>query len=221
MLYNINILYNEVLCVMADLNALFNLISRSKEEPESGRILICGLGNPGEEYVFTRHNAGFLFLDYFCQMQKTKLNKLKFRSVCGETVIDGRRLLLMKPQTYMNLSGEAVKAAMDFYKIEPSKLIVISDDLSLPIGKIRIRRKGSHGGQNGLKSIIEHIGTDEFCRIKIGIGIPPEGFDYADWVLGNIPKLDQEAFFDSIGSAYKALPLILDGKIDSAMNLYN
>lgn len=221
MLYNIFILYNEVICVMADLNALFNLISRSKEQTGNGRTIICGLGNPGEEYVFTRHNAGFLFIDYLCQMQKIKLNKLKFKAVCGETVMSGKRLLILKPQTYMNLSGEAVKSAMDFYGIEPSDLIVISDDLSLPVGKIRIRRKGSHGGQNGLKSIINHIGTDEFRRIKIGIGIPPEGADYADWVLGNIPKADQEAFFNAVVSAYKALPLILEGKTDSAMNLYN
>ena len=221
MLYNYLIIYNEVIVFMADINALFNLIARPKPETGDGRTLICGLGNPGEEYVFTRHNAGFLFLDYLCQMQKTKLNKLKFKSIYGETVIDGKRVVIMKPQTYMNLSGEAVRAAMDFYKLTPSDLIVISDDLTLPFGKIRIRRKGSHGGQNGLKSIIEHIGSDEFRRIKIGIGIPPDGADYADWVLGNIPKANQQDFFTSIETAYKALPLILDGKIDSAMNLYN
>ncbi|MBQ7499778.1 MAG: aminoacyl-tRNA hydrolase [Clostridia bacterium] len=206
---------------MADLNALFKLISRSDSDADNKRILVCGLGNPGEKYVYTRHNAGFLFLDYLCQMQKTRLSKVRFKSVCGECSMSGKKLILMKPQTFMNNSGEAVREAMDFYKLGPADLVVISDDLSLPIGRIRIRRKGSHGGQNGLKSIINHIGSEEFARIKIGVGQPPEGYDYADWVLSDIPKPNQQDFFNAIENAYKALPFIIEDKIDCAMNLYN
>lgn len=184
--------------------------------------IVCGLGNPGLRYANTRHNVGFMAIDIVAQKCGVKVKKLKFKSLCGEAEIGGKRVLLMKPSTFMNKSGQAVKEAMQFYKIPPEKTIIIYDDVSLPPGKIRIRKKGSDGGHNGMKNIIYVTGTDTFLRIKIGIGAKPHpDYDLADWVLSNISKDDYKAISAQMDNIYDALCLMVDDKTDEAMNLYN
>lgn len=208
---------------MADIFDLFKKIEKSstaKNEPVS--YMVVGLGNPGDKYVHTRHNAGFMALDVICEKNSFKVDKLKFKALTGDAVISGKRVLFLKPQTYMNCSGEAVKEAAQFYKIAPENIIVIFDDISLDPGKIRIRKKGSAGGHNGIKSIIEHLGTDTFPRIKLGVGAKPHpDYDLADWVLGEIPKADRETFFEALTNAAGALELMLKGDVDGAMAKYN
>lgn len=208
---------------MADIFDLFKKIEQSssaKNEPVS--YIVVGLGNPGDKYVHTRHNAGFMALDVVCEKNSIKIDKLKFKALTGDAVISGKRALFLKPQTYMNCSGEAVKEAAQFYKISPENIIVIFDDISLEPGKIRIRKKGSAGGHNGIKSIIEHLGTDTFPRIKVGVGAKPHpDYDLADWVLGEIPKADRETFFNALGNAASALELMLKGDTDGAMAKFN
>ncbi len=208
---------------MADIFELFKKIKTDSVQ-ESGAIefIIVGLGNPGDKYTFTRHNAGFLCADYLSQKLSCPIKTLKFKSLYGTTSIGGHRVLLMKPQTFMNNSGEAVKEAADFYKIAPDHIIVISDDINLAPGRVRIRKNGSHGGQNGLKSIINHLGDDNFTRIRIGVGEKPNPeYPLADWVLGRIAKEDEEKMFSIFGVVHDALPLILDGKTDDAMGKCN
>lgn len=208
---------------MADIFDLFKKIEQSpgaRNEPVS--YIVVGLGNPGDKYVHTRHNAGFMALDVVCKKNSIKIDKLKFKALTGDAVISGKRTLFLKPQTYMNCSGEAVKEAAQFYKISPENIIVIFDDISLEPGKIRIRKKGSAGGHNGIKSIIEHLGTDTFPRIKVGVGAKPHpDYDLADWVLGEIPKADRETFFNALGNASSALELMLKGDTDGAMAKFN
>jgi PTH1 family peptidyl-tRNA hydrolase len=166
---------------------------RKKEFGGSGapEYLIVGLGNPGTKYAFTRHNAGFLCLELLAERQNVQINRIKFKGVLGEARLGGHRCLLLKPQTFMNNSGESVREAAAFYKIPPERILVIFDDVSLPCGRLRIRRKGSDGGHNGIKSIIWHLGTDVFPRIKLGVGSPPtREYDMVDWVLG---RPDEEA----------------------------
>ncbi len=208
---------------MADIFDLFRKIEKSSA-PTSEPIthLIVGLGNPGKEYMFTRHNAGFMTLDFMAEKLGVKIDRAKFKALVGDGVICGHRVLLMKPQTYMNLSGEAVTEAAAFYKIPMENIIVICDDINLAPGKVRLRRKGSDGGQKGLRSIITLSGSDEFPRIRMGVGAKPHpDYDLADWVLGQIPKADQEVFFAAMGKVVDALPTILDGNIDRAMNMLN
>lgn len=186
------------------------------------QYLIVGLGNPGREYENTRHNIGFIALDMLAEQYNVKINRIKFKSLTGECVIDGKKVLLIKPQTFMNNSGEAVRDAMQFYKIEPQNVIIIFDDISLEPGNLRIRQKGSDGGHNGIKSIIYLTGSDKFPRIKVGVGAKPHpNYDLAKWVLSSfksdeIPRLKQACKY-----AGEAAELIVKGNIAAAMNQFN
>ena len=189
---------------------------------ETYEWLIVGLGNPGARYETTRHNAGFLFVTLLEDKLDLKVKKLKFHALTGDTYIGTHRVLVMKPQTMMNNSGEAVAECAAFYKIPPEKIIVIFDDISLEPGKLRIRRKGSAGGHNGIKSIISHLSSEDFPRIKIGVGAKPHpDYDLADWVLGNFPKDDIPKVRDSMQRAFEALEIIVGGDTEAAMSKYN
>ncbi len=184
--------------------------------------LIVGLGNPGRQYEITRHNAGFLFMDMLSEKLNVKINKIKYKSVIGEADIAGHRCILMKPQTFMNLSGEAVREACSFYKIPPENVVVIFDDISLPCGGLRIRRKGSAGGHNGIKSIILCLGSDNFPRIKLGVGEKPHpDYDLADYVLSAFSKDDIPLMKQAMEKGCDALEYIVDGKIDAAMSKFS
>lgn len=183
--------------------------------------IIAGLGNPGKEYETTRHNIGFETIDYIAEKYNIKVNKLKFKSLYGETNIGGEKVFLIKPQTYMNLSGEALREFSAFYKIPPENIIVISDDINLAAGRIRIRAKGSDGGHNGLKSIIYQLGSDCFPRIRLGVGAPDAGRELAGFVLGRFSKEEIPVLEDAIVRAKNAVEEIIEKSIDSAMNKYN
>ena len=184
--------------------------------------MIVGLGNPGKKYEFTRHNTGFLCVDLYAEQHGIKIDRLKFKSLIGETKINGKRCLFLKPQTFMNLSGEAVRDAAAFYKIPPERIIVIFDDISLDVGKMRIRRKGSDGGHNGIKNIIYHLSSDLFPRIKIGIGAKPHpDYDLADWVMTPFSKDDLKSLREVCENAGEALELMVDGKIEEAMSRFS
>lgn len=183
--------------------------------------LIVGLGNPGSAYDNTRHNIGFAAVDYICEKTGTKTDKAKFTALYGVWKYKDKKAIILKPQTYMNLSGNAVGQAARFFKIPPENVIVIYDDVSMAVGKMRIRTKGSAGGHNGIKSIISHIG-DAFPRIKLGVGEKPHPeYDLADWVLGKFSDADRKTLSDKFESAYRSVQLIMDGQTDKAMNLYN
>lgn len=184
--------------------------------------LIAGLGNPGIQYEKTRHNAGFMAADRIAEKYGVQFNKRKFDAVYGEFKIGENRVLLMKPQTYMNNSGSAVSGLVNFYKIPTDRIIIMFDDISLDVGKIRMRRKGSHGGHNGIKDIIELLGTDEIMRIKIGVGERQNrDYDLKDWVLGKIPSEQLPELDKALDKAAQAAKEIITGGIDSAMNKYN
>lgn len=210
---------------MADIFDLFNKIAKEREGRESARgpitHIVVGLGNPGKEYEFTRHNAGFMALSYLSQKENIKIDRLKFKALVKDHEFAGKRVLFMLPQTYMNASGEAVRVAADFYKIPIENIVVIQDDIALPAGKMRIRTKGSDGGQKGVRSIIEEMDTQNFTRIKLGVGAPPDPSQTVNWVLGKIPPNEQEDFYARIEDSYKALKLIIAGDTPRAMNLYN
>ncbi len=185
-------------------------------------FLVVGLGNPGNKYTYTRHNSGFLCLDMLSQKLKFKIDRLKFKSLICDTAINGHRCIVMKPQTFMNNSGEAVRECAKFYKIPAERVIIIYDDISLDVGKLRIRRKGTDGGHNGIKSIIYHLNNDQFPRIKVGCGKKPHpDYDLADWVLSEFKKDELKALEPALENACKALELMLDNQIEKAMNLYN
>ena len=189
------------------------LFSRKKEFGGTYSYLIVGLGNPGPKYEMTRHNAGFLAVD---------IKKLKFHALVGDVRLGGERCLLMKPQTMMNLSGDAVAEAANFYKIPPERVLVLFDDISLDVGRTRVRRKGSAGGHNGIKSIIARLGSPDFPRAKIGVGQKPTpAYDLADWVLGRFPKEQEPALKTALEHATAAVRLLVEGKTDETMNLYN
>ena len=184
--------------------------------------LVGGLGNPGAKYETTRHNAGFLCITKLEDNLGFKVKKLKFHSLIGDTRIGNKKILVMKPQTMMNNSGVAVSECAKFYKIPPENIIVIFDDISLDPGKLRIKRKGSAGGHNGIKSIIAHLETENFPRIKLGVGKKPHPeYDLADWVLGNFPKSDIPLVRNAIDDACNALEYIVKGDIDGAMSKFN
>lgn len=184
--------------------------------------LIVGLGNPGAKYEMTRHNAGFLAVDLFAIKENFNVKKLKFHALVGDVKIGGKKCLVMKPQTFMNNSGESVGEVAKFYKIPPENIVVISDDISLDVGNIRIKRKGSAGGHNGLKSIIAHLGSENFIRIKVGVGKKPfADYDLADWVLGRFPKDKESDLKQALENAVDSIPYIVNNQIDKAMNLYN
>ncbi len=184
--------------------------------------LIVGLGNPGSKYETTRHNAGFLCIENMENELNFTTKKLKFHALIGDTRISGKRVLVMKPQTMMNNSGTAVCECAAFYKIPPENIIVIFDDISLEPGELRIRRKGSAGGHNGIKSIIAHLGSENFPRIKLGVGKKPHpDYDLADWVLSNFPKKDIPLMHESMDNALKALELMVKGDTEGAMSKFN
>ena len=206
---------------MADIFDLFKQIeTRVSTAPVSA--IIVGLGNPGKEYEATRHNVGFVAIDYLASRWSARIDRAKFHALVAEASVGGARVLLMKPTTYMNNSGVAVAEAASFYKIPPESVIVLHDEISFEPGRMRIRRKGSAGGHNGLKSIIAHLGSDAFPRIKIGVGQKPSpDYDLADWVLGRMPEADRDSFTSKLGDIEDAVKLMLAGKIDDAMSKYS
>lgn len=196
--------------------------SKYKSPSNTPEYLIVGLGNPGKQYELTRHNAGFLFADLLADKNNTKISKIQFKSVTAAVDIGGHRCLLMKPQTFMNNSGEAVRQAASFYKIPPENIIVIFDDISLPCGKLRIRRKGSAGGHNGIKSIIYHLNSDNFPRIKLGVGEKPHpDYELTDWVLSKFKKDEIPQLREAAENACSAVELMIKGDTDRAMSNYN
>lgn len=186
------------------------------------QYLVVGLGNPESKYAHTRHNTGWLALDHIAQKAGTTIDRMKFHSLCADVTVEGQRLLLMKPLTYMNNSGEAVQEAAAFYKIPPERCLIIFDDISLDVGKMRIRRQGSDGGHNGIKSIIQLCGSQNFPRIKVGIGHKPNpAYDLADWVLSRFSPEELKTLEGVFDNCWESLALFLEGKLDRAMNLYN
>ncbi|MCI5596766.1 MAG: aminoacyl-tRNA hydrolase [Lachnospiraceae bacterium] len=183
--------------------------------------LIVGLGNPTKEYENTRHNIGFMAIDALSEEYHIPVDSLRHKALIGKGAIEGQKVILAKPVTYMNLSGEAVRAISDYYKIPPEDIIIIFDDTTLDVGRMRIRKKGSAGGHNGIKSIIVHLGTMEFPRIKIGIGAKREGQDLADYVLSRFPKEEKEALGQVLEDVKKAVALMVWDDIEEAMNQYN
>lgn len=203
---------------------LFKQIESGSAGNLYGRLtwIVAGLGNPGLEYENTRHNAGFLTMEELAKQCGAKLDQMKFKSDCGEAMLGEVRCLLMKPTTYMNLSGDAIAAAANFYKIPPEQVLVIYDDISLPPGKLRLRRKGSAGGHNGIKSIIAQLGTEEFPRIRVGVGAKPNPqYDLADWVLSKFSEEDMKALQPALEHAADAAKKIVSGDMNGAMNLYS
>ena len=184
--------------------------------------LLVGLGNPGSKYESTRHNMGFLAVDKLAELEHFKFNKLRFKAWTATATLGGEKVLVMKPQTYMNLSGEAVGEAARFYKIPPEHVLVISDDISLPLGKLRIRASGSAGGHNGLKNIIQHLGTDQFPRIKVGVGMPDNAdYDIADWVTGRPMGAEQKPLMEALDKAVAAVPVLIRDGVEKAQNKFN
>ena len=184
--------------------------------------LVVGLGNPGEQYEGTRHNVGFLAVDQLAEELRIPVQRLKFKALTNTAEIAGHKVLLMKPVTYMNLSGEAVQEAAAFYKVPPERILVLSDEVALAPGKLRVRRSGSAGGHNGLKNIIAHLGTDQFPRIRLGVGQKPHpDYDMADWVLGKFQGEDKKAVESAVKRAAQAVECLIEKGVDQAMNQYN
>lgn len=208
---------------MSNIFDLFRQIEK-KDAPAVGNLthLVVGLGNPGDQYTFTRHNTGFMALDFIAEKCGVKVERARFKSLCADARIGEHRVLLMKPQTFMNHSGEAVREAADFYKIPPESILVLFDDVNFDVGVTRIRRSGSDGGHNGIKSIIYHLNSDAFPRVKIGVGKKPlPDYDLADYVLGTYSDADKKTLFSTFARVYDCVGLILSGQMDRAMNLYN
>lgn len=207
------------------INARSPFYSDNGASSANGRAIeyiVIGLGNPGREYDNTRHNMGFVAVDYIAEKLGFPVKKLKFQSLCGDTVVAGKRVLFLKPSTYMNKSGEALCDAMRFYKVPIENVLVISDDISLAVGKMRIRRSGSDGGQKGLKNIIYLTGRDDFPRIRLGIGAKPHpDMELAAWVLSRFSKDEGKLLEPIWQNTLEAVELIISGKTDEAMNRYN
>ena len=208
---------------MADIFDLFKQISKSNSMSTSPvEYIVVGLGNPGAQYSNTRHNAGFIAIDALAEKYSVKIDRAKYKALTAEATIGGKRVLLMKPQTFMNLSGEAVGEAARFYKIEPSCVIVLSDDISLDVGKLRVRRKGSAGGHNGLKSINEHLGSEDYPRLKIGVGQKPHpAYDLADWVLSAFSADELKKLAEVNDIIAQGIEKIILGDVDGAMQICN
>ena len=208
---------------MADIFDLFKQIAKKEEGPQKPITwLIVGLGNPGDKYRLTRHNAGFLTIDFIAEKCGVKIDRAKFHALCVEATIGAHRVLLMKPQTLMNASGLAVQEAAAFYKIPVDHILVISDDISQAPGKMRLRRKGSAGGQKGLNDIIECMGSQEIPRLRMGVGEKPHpDFNLADWVLSTFPKAELELLRSTFESAWNGIVKVLDGDFDNAMQICN
>ena len=185
-------------------------------------FIIAGLGNPDEKYQGTRHNVGFDVVDRLAEKYQIAVDTKKHRALIGKGVIEGQKVLLVKPQTYMNLSGESIRSLVEYYKIDPEEeLLVIYDDISLEVGQLRIRRKGSAGGHNGIKNIIAHLGTQQFSRIRIGVGEKPAGWDLADYVLGRFPAEEEPTIRTALEQTVKACETILTDSVEAAMNQFN
>lgn len=183
--------------------------------------IIAGLGNPGNRYEHTRHNAGFEVIDILADRMGICVDEKKHKALCGRGALEGQKLILIKPQTFMNLSGESVRAAADFYKVEPENIIIVYDDVSLEPGQLRIRGKGSAGGHNGIKNIISHLGTQEFPRVKVGVGEKPKEMDLADYVLSRFSKGEQEMMDQAFLEAAQAVSTMVGHGMDAAMNRFN
>lgn len=193
-----------------------------KRSSSGVKYLVVGLGNPDKKYRNTRHNTGFIAVDYMAGELGIELSKKKFDSLTAEAVIAAEKVLLMKPQTYMNLSGVAVEKAASFYKIPPENVIVIFDDISLPVGRLRIRRKGTHGGHNGIRSIIDYLQSENFPRVKVGIGERPNPhYDLADWVLSTFKEEELKKIEEVASHCLDIITLIIEGNIERAMSKYN
>ena len=208
---------------MANIFELFEKISK-QESVSAGPVeyIVAGLGNPGSQYERTRHNAGFMAMDYLAEKYGARIDRAKFKSLVGEATIGGKRVLLMKPQTFMNASGEAIAEAARFYKCPTEKIVVISDDFLLDVARLRVRRKGSHGGHNGLKSIERLLSTTEYPRIRIGVGQKPHpDYDVIDWVLGNFSAEDLKQIAARYDILANGLEKILSGDVDGAMQICN
>jgi PTH1 family peptidyl-tRNA hydrolase len=185
-------------------------------------FIIAGLGNPGRQYENTRHNVGFDAVDTLIDEYRISSSGTQHKAMYGKGIIEGQKVIVAKPLTFMNLSGESIRAMVDYYKVDPeSELLVIYDDITLEPGQIRVRKKGSAGGHNGIKSIIAHLGTQNFQRIRIGVGEKPKNWDLADYVLGNFSKEDRQQVEEALDRVVKATALIVQGDIDEAMNRYN
>lgn len=185
-------------------------------------FIIAGLGNPDRQYEGTRHNAGFDVIDRIAEKYNIAVDTKKHRAYIGKGIIGGQKVILAKPQTYMNLSGESVRSLVDYYKIdEENELLVVYDDISLDVGQLRIRAKGSAGGHNGIKNIIAHLGTQVFPRIKVGVGEKPKGYDLADYVLGHFSKAERELMEEGYDNAVRAVEMIVSGQLNEAMNEFN
>ena len=185
-------------------------------------FIIAGLGNPGREYANTRHNAGFMVIDAIAEKAGISVTEKKHKALIGKGVFAGEKVVLVKPQTYMNLSGESIREVTDYYKVDAtSELIVISDDIDLDVGQLRIRPKGSAGGHNGLKNIIQHLGTEEFIRLRVGAGAKQKGGDLVSHVLGSIAKDDYESFAEAVANAVDATETIMNEGTETAMNKFN
>ena len=184
--------------------------------------MIVGLGNPGKEYEFTRHNVGFRATDLLAGLLKTKIDRLKFKALTRMVTVDGKKVLLVQPQTYMNASGAAVGALASYYKVKPERILVIFDDISLPVGRLRIRKDGSAGGHNGIKSLIQSLGSDQFPRIKVGVGAKPHpDYDLADWVLSKFTSQEEKDLAPALENAAKAALLIMEQGTEKASSAYN
>lgn len=183
--------------------------------------IIIGLGNPSRQYQATRHNIGFDAITRLADDFNISLDEKKHKAICGKGYIAGEKVILAQPQTYMNLSGESVRELVDYYKLTNENIIVIYDDISLEVGQLRLRKKGSAGGHNGIKNIISHLGTDEFYRIKIGVGEKPSGWDLADYVLGRFQDEEQDLIREALKKASSACETIISKDFDTAMNIYN
>ena len=195
---------------------------KKKDFGSSVDYIIAGLGNPGSQYDLTRHNAGFMAVDKIAEEYKVKVDRIKFKSLCNTFEMKGKKVLLMKPQTFMNLSGQSITEAMNFYKVPIENVIILCDDISLEPSKLRIRRKGSDGGHNGLKNIIYLSGKDTFPRIRIGVGQKPHpDYDLADWVLSRFTQNEQKLMAEGVEKAMRSCELMVQGNIDQAMNKYN
>ena len=206
---------------MSNIFDLFKQIEK-KESTQPITHIVVGLGNPGADYAKTRHNAGFMAMDHIASVCGVKIDRAKFKALIAEATLGGARVLLMKPQTFMNSSGEAIGEAAAFYKIPPEHVIVLHDEISFEPGKMRIRRKGSAGGHNGLKSIIAHLQSEEFPRIKIGVGQKPSpDYDLVSWVLGKFSADDISKLDGLYSDITSSVELMISGKIDEAMNKYS
>ena len=207
------------------MNSIFDLFKKIEKSDGAGQKIshiVAGLGNFGAEYEKTRHNAGFIAIDYIAKKYSVKIDRAKFRALTAEANIAGKRVLLMKPQTYMNLSGTSIAEAANFYKIPPENVIVLHDEISFDAGFMRIRRKGSSGGHNGLKNIIECLDSDAFPRIKIGVGRKPSlDYDLVSWVLGKMPEGDIGRISELLPSVSESVELMLGGNIEEAMCKYS